>query len=76
MAKDAAGVDKPASLHTLRHSFATHLLENNVDIRVIQALLGHKKLDTSALYVRVTPKVIQSAPGPFERLPFEDKPTS
>jgi hypothetical protein len=36
--------------------------------------LGHKKLDTSALYVRVSPKVIQSAPGPFERLPFEGKP--
>ena len=76
MAKDAAGVDKPASLHTLRHSFATHLLESNVDIRVIQALLGHKKLDTSAIYVRVTPKVIQRTPGPFERLQFEDKPTS
>jgi site-specific recombinase XerD len=76
MAKDAAGVDKPASLHTLRHSFATHLLESNVDIRVIQALLGHKKLDTSAIYVRVTPKVIQRTPGPFDRLQFEDKPTS
>lgn len=76
MAKDAAGVDKQASLHTLRHSFATHLLESNVDIRVIQALLGHKKLDTSAIYVRVTPKVIQRTPGPFDRLKFEDKPTS
>ncbi len=74
MAKVAAGVDKPASLHTMRHSFATHLLENNVDIRVIQALLGHKKLDTSAIYVRVSPKVIQRAPAPFEHLPFEDKP--
>jgi integrase/recombinase XerD len=70
MAKDAAGIDKPASLHTLRHSFATHLLEDRVDIRVIQALLGHKKLDTSAIYVRVTPRKIQEVEGPYEKLQF------
>lgn len=74
MAKDAAGIDKPASLHTLRHSFATHLLEDRVDIRVIQALLGHKKLDTSAIYVRVTPRKIQEVEGPFEKLPFTGTP--
>ncbi|VTZ26571.1 Tyrosine recombinase XerA (fragment) [Methylocella tundrae] len=54
--------------HTLRHSFATHLLEQDVDIRVIQVLLGHSKLGTTALYARVATKTIRAVTGPLEHL--------
>ena len=67
-AAEAAGIRKRVWPHTLRKSFATHLLEQDVDIRVIQVLLGHSKLDTTALYARVATKTIRSVTSPLERL--------
>jgi len=67
-AAEAAGIDKRVSMHTLRHSFATHLLEQKVDIRVIQVLLGHKKLETTALYAQVATDVLREVISPIETL--------
>jgi integrase/recombinase XerD len=67
-AAEAAGIKKAVTLHALRHSFATHLLEQDVDIRVIQVLLGHAKLDTTALYARVATKTIRAVTSPLEHL--------
>jgi integrase/recombinase XerD len=67
-AADMAGIGKRVSPHTLRHSFATHLLEQNIDIRVIQVLLGHAKLDTTALYTRVATNTIREVMSPLDRL--------
>ncbi len=68
-AREAAGIDKPANLHTLRHCFATHLLERKVDIRLIQVLLGHKKLDTTARYTQVASTTLRAVKSPLEHLP-------
>jgi site-specific recombinase XerD len=67
-AAEAAGIKKRVSLHTLRHSFATHLLEQDTDIRIIQVLLGHAKLDTTARYTRVANTTIRSVTSPLDRL--------
>ena len=67
-AAKTAQIDKRVSMHTLRHSFATHLLEQKVDIRVIQVLLGHKKIETTALYTQVATEVLREVVSPLETL--------
>jgi site-specific recombinase XerD len=67
-AADAAGIKKAVTLHALRHSFATHLLERGTDIRIIQALLGHDKLDTTARYTRVATGIIAGIESPLDLL--------
>jgi len=67
-ATQAAEIDKRVSMHTLRHSFATHLLEQKVDIRVIQVLLGHRKLETTALYAQVATDLLREVVSPLENL--------
>ena len=64
----AADIDKRVSMHTLRHCFATHLLEQKVDIRIIQALLGHKKLDTTVIYTQVATDLLREVVSPLETL--------
>src|SRR4030088_3377474 len=73
---EAAGIRKSVTLHALRHSFATHLLEGDTDIRIIQALLGHDKLDTTARYTRVATGMIANIESPLDRLskPRKKKP--
>lgn len=67
-AADEAGIDKHISMHSLRHAFATHLLEKKVDIRLIQVLLCHKKLETTALYAQVATDILREVVSPLERL--------
>ena len=63
-----AGIKKRVSMHTLRHCFATHLLEQGVDVRIIQVLLGHKKLETTAQYTQVATRVLRETISPLDRL--------
>ena len=68
LAAGRAGITKRVGVHTLRHSFATHLLEQKTDIRIIQVLLGHKKLDTTALYTRVAISALGEVTSPLDLL--------
>jgi len=63
-----SGLRKRITVHGLRHAFATHLLENGTELRVIQALLGHERVDTTARYTRVAPQVIAATVSPLDRL--------
>jgi site-specific recombinase XerD len=74
VAKATAEIDKPVNLHSLRHCFATHLLEQKVDIRVIQVLLGHTKLTTTAHYSHVDSTTLKAVRSPLEHLRRSDLP--
>jgi site-specific recombinase XerD len=63
-----AGLTKRVSPHTLRHSFATHLLEDGVDIRVIQVLLGHAKLENTAFYTQVATRTVRTIISPLDKV--------
>jgi integrase/recombinase XerD len=68
IAAETAKIDKRVSMHTLRHSFATHLLEQKVDIRLIQVMLGHKKLETTVVYTHVATELLREVVSPLEKL--------
>ena len=71
MARTAAKIEKHVSLHSLRHAFATHLLERHEDIRVIQVLLGHKKIENTARYTHVAANLLREVKGPLEYLDIQ-----
>jgi site-specific recombinase XerD len=76
MAAARAGITKRVGVHTLRHSFATHLLETGTDIRVIQMLLGHSDLSSTARYTQVSNRLIRQTESPLDRLKLDGVPSA
>jgi len=72
----AAGLSKRVTVHTLRHSFSTHLLENGTDTRVIQVLLGHSRIETTTRYAQVSPQVVAATASPLDQLDGLAKPAT
>lgn len=72
-AKKGAGIQKKATVHTLRHSYATHLLESGTDLRMIQVLLGHNSVKTTEIYTHVSHRYIQSVVSPYDTLSCKTK---
>jgi site-specific recombinase XerD len=70
----ASGIQKPITPHSLRHAFATHLLESGTDLRTIQLLLGHRSLATTARYLKVATSTVCATASPFDWLPQIERP--
>ncbi len=68
-ARDAAGIDKPATLHSLRHSFAVHLLEAGVNLKYIKELLGHSSIQSTLIYLKLAPDCAKAVRSPLDQLP-------
>ena len=73
LARQRSGITKPITPHSLRHAFATHLLEAGTDLRTIQILLGHHSLEQTAIYLHLSKRHLSATPSPLDSLPLKDE---